>query len=169
MNEADAVIADWAAGFDQRAAEADVLPPHHPQCLGCGPGNPHGHHLQARRDGERVVSEHVFDARHVGAPGIAHGGAVATVIDDLFGFVLYLVGEPAVTRHLEIDYHAPVLLRRRYALEARLERRDGRKLFVRASGTDDAGRTAFTAQAVFIVVPLQHFAGKEAGDPPVAP
>lgn len=169
MSEADGVLADWAAGFAHRAAEADVLPPHQSECLGCGPGNPHGHHLQVRRDGERVVSEHVFDARHVGAPGIAHGGAVATVVDDLFGFVLYLVGEPAVTRHLEVDYHAPVLLGRRYALEARLERRDGRKLFVRATGTDEAGGTAFTAQAVFIVVPLQHFAGESAGVPPVAP
>lgn len=166
MTEADAVHADWPADFAHRATAADVLPAHHPECLGCGPDNPHGHHLQARRAGERVVSQHIFDARHVGAPGIAHGGAVATVVDDLFGFLLYLVGEPAVTRHLEIDYHAPVRLRRRYALEARLERREGRKLFVRATGTDDAGSTAFTAQAVFIVVPLQHFSGETVEDRP---
>lgn len=88
MNEADDVLADWATGFDLRATPADALPPHHVECLGCGPGNPHGHHLHVRRDGGRVVSEHVFDARHVGAPGIAHGGAVAAVVDDLFGFVL---------------------------------------------------------------------------------
>ena len=169
MSEADGVLADWAAGFNHRSTAADGLPAHHPECLGCGPDNAHGHHLQVRRAGERVVSEHVFDARHVGAPGIAHGGAVATVVDDLFGFVLYLVGEPAVTRHLEVDYHAPVLLQRRYVLEARLERREGRKLFVEATGTDDAGNTAFTAKALFVVVPLQHFAGAAAGDPPVAP
>lgn len=107
------VLADWAAGFGRRAAN-HVLPPHHPDCLGCGPDNPHGHHVQVRRDGDRVVAEHVFDHRHVGAPGIAHGGAVATVVDDLFGFLLYNVGQPAVTRHLEVDYHAPVWLGRAY-------------------------------------------------------
>ena len=41
-----------------------------------------------------------------GAPEIAHRGAVATVIDDLYGFVLYIVGTPAVTRELTVDYRA---------------------------------------------------------------
>lgn len=155
--------------FDDVDATDEVLPAHHPECLGCGPENPHGHHLQARRRGDGVVAEHVFDIRHVGAPGIAHGGAVATVLDDLFGFVLYLVREPAVTRHLAVDYRAPVLLGRRYTLEAHLERREGRKLFVRAVGTDDSGTAAFSAEALFIVVPPQHFAGAAAGETPVAP
>ena len=59
----------------------DVLPPHYPTCLGCGPDCPQGYHLQVRRDGDDVVAEHVFEERHSGAPGIAHGGAVATVSD----------------------------------------------------------------------------------------
>ena len=113
MSAADPVVERWAQGFSASAAlppHEDGLPAHHPQCLGCGPDNPHGHHLQVWRDGDRVRSRHVFDPRHVGAPGIAHGGAVATVLDDLFGFVLYVVGDLAVTRHLEVGYRAPVLL-----------------------------------------------------------
>lgn len=167
--EAQHVLSDWAAGVDSRAGDG-VLPPHHPECLGCGPDNPHGHHIQVRRQGDAVVGEHVFDQRHVGAPGIVHGGAVATVVDDLFGFVLYAVREPAVTRHLEVDYHAPVWLGRTYRLAATLDRRDGRKLFMQATATDAAGGRAFSARAVFIVVPLEHFAGAPSGGrPPVAP
>lgn len=162
-------IAAWAAGFDRRSWSG-VLPPHRPDCLGCGPDNPHGHHMQVRRDGDGVVTEHVFDGRHVGAPGIAHGGAVATVVDDLFGFLLYLVGEPAVTRHLEVDYRAPVWLGRTYRIRAGQDRRDGRKLFVSATGTDDSGTETFTARALFVVVPLEHFAGRPSAEgPPIAP
>ena len=157
MNEMDGVIGEWAKGF-ARDTHARDLPPHHPRCLGCGPENPHGHHLQVWREGDVVRAEHVFDERHVGAPGIAHGGAVATVLDDLFGFLLYGVGEPAVTRHLEVGYRAPVLLGTPYLLEAGLQRREGRKLFVRAQGADERGALVVEASAVFVVVGREHFA-----------
>ncbi|MBJ7451732.1 MAG: PaaI family thioesterase [Blastococcus sp.] len=153
----DGVIGEWAKGF-ARDTHARDLPPHHPRCLGCGPENPHGHHLQVWREGDVVRAEHVFDERHVGAPGIAHGGAVATVLDDLFGFLLYGVGEPAVTRHLEVGYRAPVLLGTPYLLEAGLQRREGRKLFVRAQGADERGALVVEASAVFVVVGREHFA-----------
>lgn len=167
--EARYALSDWAAGFDPRAGDG-ALPPHHAECLGCGPGNPHGHHLQVRRRGDGVVGEHVLDQRHVGAPGIAHGGAVATVVDDLFGFVLYVVGEPAVTRQLEVEYHAPVWLDTTYRLAAHLDRREGRKLFMRATVTDGTGVQVVSARALFIVVPLEHFAGGAGTEgPPVAP
>ena len=65
----------------------DVLPPHYPTCLGCGPEAEQGYHLQVRREGDEMVAEHVFETRHSGAPGIAHGGAVATVVDDVLGFI----------------------------------------------------------------------------------
>jgi acyl-coenzyme A thioesterase PaaI-like protein len=160
------VIGDWADGF-ARDHQARDPPPHHAHCLGCGPENPHGHHLQVWREGDAVQTRHVFDERHVGAPGIAHGGAVATVLDDLFGFLLYRIGEPAVTRHLEVGYRAPVLLGTPYLLDARLQRREGRKLFVRGQGIDEAGALVVEATAVFVVVGREHFArgaGDAAGD-----
>jgi acyl-coenzyme A thioesterase PaaI-like protein len=113
--------------------------------------------MQVWRDGDRVRTRQVFDPRHVGAPGIAHGGAVATVLDDLFGFVLYVVGDLAVTRHLEVGYLAPVLLGVPYLLEAGLDRREGRKLFVSGRGVDQDGALVVEAKAVFIVVELGHF------------
>lgn len=157
VDDVNSVVGDWARGFAGHDHARD-LPPHHPRCLGCGPENPHGHHLQVWREGDAVRAEHVFDERHVGAPGIAHGGAVATVLDDLFGFLLYRIGEPAVTRHLEVGYRAPVLLGTPYLLDAGLQRREGRKLFVRAQGTDEGGALVVEANAVFVVVGREHFA-----------
>ena len=151
--------------------EDGVLPPHYPTCLGCGPDAPEGFHLQVRRDGDDVVTEHVFTDRHSGAPGIAHGGAVATVIDDVLGFLLYVVRAPGVTRRLEVDYLKPVLTGVPYVVRARLDRRDGRKIWVSCECTDPDGVPAFRAVGLFIVVELSHFAQATSGggQDPVAP
>ena len=84
--------------------ERTPLPSHAPGCFGCGPNNPCGLGLHAWRDGEEVRGHVVFAEHHSGAPGFAHGGAVATALDDCLGFLLYVIGQPAVTeqpRHVE--------------------------------------------------------------------
>ncbi|MBF6215700.1 PaaI family thioesterase [Nocardia puris] len=158
----DPILEVWAGSFRPQESASPELPPHHHLCLGCGPENPHGHHLRAQRCEHGVCAHHIFDQRHVGAPGIAHGGAVATVIDDLFGFLLYTVGELAVTRHLEIDYLAPILLDTPYALHAVVRSREGRKLDLGARIEDVAGRSVATATALFIVVDVEHFIRSQA-------
>lgn len=135
----------------------DVLPPHYPTCLGCGPDAEQGFHLAVRRDGDDVVTEHVFEQRHSGGPGIAHGGAVATVFDDVLGYLLYVARVPGVTRHLEVEYLRPVLVGVRYALRARLESRDGRKLWTSGTCTAPDGTVAATARGLFIAVDAAHF------------
>lgn len=136
---------------------AGALPPHSATCLGCGPANPHGFGLRAHRTGDGVTCPHVFDERHVGAPGIAHGGAVAAVIDDVYGMLLYVVGTLAVTRTLEVDYLHPVLLGREHTFTAHMRHRDGRRLHFHAEATDDQGRTVARSRAVFVAVDPTHF------------
>lgn len=156
MTDLDDLLATWNAKF-RPYEDGAQLPPHHNHCLACGPQNPHGHHLTVHRRGEEVHATHVFDHRHVGAPGIAHGGAVATVMDDLFGFLLYLTGAPAVTRNLEVRYDAPVILGHTYDLAARVVRTEGRKLFVEADMLESGGATAAVASALFLRVDVTHF------------
>lgn len=136
---------------------AASLPPHHPGCLGCGPENPAGLGLVVYRDGDAVFTDIAFDARHRGAPGLAHGGAISAACDDLFGFVLYVVDEIAVTRTLTVDYLAPVPLDQPHRITARLHHRDRRRLHLDATGAGEDGVTRFTARAVFIVVDPAHF------------
>lgn len=157
MADMQALLATWEQKFRPHPDGAD-LPAHHNHCLGCGPDNPHGHRLHARRHGDGVAASHTFDERHVGAPGIVHGGAVATVIDDLYGFLLYLVGTPAVTRQLTVDYLAPVLIGTTYRLKAGVTGREGRKLLVAGGLTGPDGRSVATSTAVFVTVGVDHFA-----------
>ncbi len=163
-------VANYARSVAVRLAD-DVLPPHYQTCLGCGPDAPQGYHLQVRRDGDEVVAEHVFAEWHSGAPRIAHGGAVATVVDDVLGYLLYVVRAPGVTRRLEVDYLKPVLTGVPYVVRGRLDRREGRKLWFSCTGTGPDGVVAFRATGLFLVVDVSHFAQATSGggQSPVAP
>ena len=152
-----------------RAGEVErppgVLPPHYPTCFGCGPEAQAGLHLQVRMEGEEVVADYAFGDVHSGAPGIAHGGTVAALVDDLLGYALYLVREPGVTRRLEVDYLKPVLVGTPYVVRGRVDRRDGRKIFTSCEAVGPDGVAVFRATGLFIVVTLSHFAvGQESGE-----
>jgi acyl-coenzyme A thioesterase PaaI-like protein len=139
------------------ASEPVLLPPHSPDCYGCGPENASGLRMEVWRSGDEVYTDLVFQPRHVGAPGIAHGGTVSAACDDLFGFMLYVVGTPAVTRNLTISYHAPTALGLSHRITARLERREGRKLYLTGTGVRADGLLCFTSTALFVVVERAHF------------
>ncbi|NXH52860.1 THEM4 thioesterase, partial [Rhabdornis inornatus] len=76
-----------------------------------------------------------------GHPGLTHGGAIATLIDTSLGTLALAVAGRVVTANLSIDYVAPVPLRSVLLLEASLERRQGRKLFLGCDLRDAEGDT----------------------------
>lgn len=152
----DELLDAWQIRHEQMVVEGPIAP-HHDYCLGCGPQNPHGFQIDVRSTDTGVHLRHVFDTRHVGAPGIAHGGAVAAVLDDLFGFLLVKAGGPAVTRQLTVDYLAPLQLGVSYDFNAAIDSLEGRKLHVSSVVADPSGATVATASAPFIMVDIEHF------------
>ena len=151
--------------------EHGALPPHWPTCFGCGPDAEAGLHAVTRKVGEEVHCTYAFTSRHEGAPGIVHGGAVAALVDDVCGGLLYVVREPAVTRTLNVEYLKPVLVGVTYELVAKVDRREGRKLFLTCEGRDVAGTLTFRGGGLFLVVDLSHFsqgAARGDGQAPVA-
>jgi acyl-coenzyme A thioesterase PaaI-like protein len=158
----DDVAAHLRAAFAD--ASGPLLPPHYPTCLGCGPDAEHGFHLQVRRDGDEVVTSHVFTRSQSGAPGIAHGGAVATVVDDLMGYLLYVARKPAVTRTLDVEYLLPVMVGQQYEVRGRLELVDGRKIWTACTGHGPDGVLTFRGKGLFLEVPLSHFANATSGE-----
>ncbi|WP_296388132.1 PaaI family thioesterase [Williamsia sp.] len=72
--------------------------------------------------------------------------------------LLYVIGDMAVTRKLDIEFLAPVLLQMPYEVSAILKERDGRKLHVAAEvRAQHTGDIVASAEGVFIVVDLAHF------------
>lgn len=133
-----------------------TIPPHHAHCLGCGPENPAGMGLKLRIDGERIRGRVCFDQRQEGAPGFAHGGAIATVLDDALGTMLMILRQPAVTARLTVDFRAPAFLGREFEVEAWCERIDDRKIYLAGRIVDGATVIA-DCRALFIEVEVEHF------------
>jgi len=142
-----------------------TLPSHGPHCVACGDGNPGSLGLTFTTDGERVHAAMRLDERHQGAPGFAHGGILATALDDTFGTLLVVLQRPAVTAKLEMQYRRPAFIHTDYTVVAWVERVDGRKLHFRGELRDAAGEIVAEGRALFLEVDVKHFAQNGADMP----
>lgn len=126
-----------------------------------GRSSPYGLDLTVVRDGDEVVGRLTLGAAHEGAPGRSHGGIVSALFDDVFGFVLTLLGEPAFTGELKIRYEQGVPLHVPLECRVRMSGRERRKIFMTGELTsaDTAGdRVVHTrAEATFIAIDPANF------------
>ena len=92
-------------------------------------------------------------AAHEGAPGRSHGGIVAGLFDDVFGFVLGILQQPAYTGELVVRYERPTPLQRQLACRGRLAERDGRKLWIEGELVDvEQDEVVARGRGLFITV-----------------
>ncbi len=82
------------------------------------------------RDGDDAVAAVTLRAAHEGAPMRSHGGIVAALFDDVFGFVLGFHSLPAFTGELTIRYEAGVPIGVPLECRVRLTEQKGRKLLM---------------------------------------
>jgi len=132
------------------------LPPHHPNCFGCGPRNESGLHLRCHMTEEGVAGSVRLERRHEGGPGVAHGGIVAAVLDDVLGYLLYRLGVPMVTARLEVDYRRPVPLELDFGAAARILSQEGRKVWAEAE-LELEGTVHAQARGLFVRVDPAHW------------
>lgn len=137
---------------------------HTATCFGCGPDNAAGLHLEFVRDGDVVRSTTTLRPEHHGVGGIAHGGIVATILDDMSGSIPPVLRQRAVTAKLDVEFSAPVMVGRPLVTEAWLESFEGRKIWIRTRLTDD-GQVLATGRALFVTVPPEHFDRRSDGGP----
>jgi acyl-coenzyme A thioesterase PaaI-like protein len=77
-------------------------------CIGCSPDHPHGLHLRFFRREDAVRGRVVVPPAWQGADGIAHGGAVTTVLDEYScAASAFLRGVVVVTGELTVRFEAP--------------------------------------------------------------
>ncbi|MFF9128235.1 PaaI family thioesterase [Streptomyces sp. NPDC014889] len=141
-------------------APGELLGSHYAECFGCGGEQPHGLHLQARAgEGVAITAEFTVQPAHQGAPGLAHGGVLATALDEALGSLNWLLRTIAVTGRLETDYVRPVPVGTTLHLEAAVTAVAGRKIYSRATGRVGGpdGPVAVRAEALFIEVKVDHF------------
>jgi acyl-coenzyme A thioesterase PaaI-like protein len=127
-----------------------------------GGANPTSVDLDVGYDGDEVVARVVLRRAFEGAPGRAHGGIVAAAFDDVTGFIIGKLREPAFTGELTVRYVAPVPVDEPIEMRARLDGRERRKLFISGEARAD-GAVIATCRAIYVSVDPGLFA--QAPDP----
>jgi acyl-coenzyme A thioesterase PaaI-like protein len=141
-------------------APGELLGSHYDQCFGCGQEQAHGLHLVTTAgEGVSVTAEFTVRPAHQGAPGLAHGGVLATALDETLGALSWLLRTIAVTGRLETDFVRPVPVGATLHLSARCLAVAGRKIYSTAEGRIGGpdGPVAVRADALFVEVKLDHF------------
>jgi acyl-coenzyme A thioesterase PaaI-like protein len=127
---------------------------HHELCFGCGQANLFGLQLELDpRDDGSVAGRFFVKQDHQGPPGYAHGGILATALDEAMALLVHHAGIHALTTGLEIRLRAGVPVGTFVDVEARIEGREGRRieLVATATGGDDA-KTVATSRGTFVEV-----------------
>jgi acyl-coenzyme A thioesterase PaaI-like protein len=102
---------------------------HH--CFACGLDNPHGLHLRFTDNGiDEVYCETRISDAFNGYPGVAHGGVVAAMLDEVV-IRTAMIADPnrfMMTARLELKYRRPVPTNTPLKLTGKLVRDRGRIL-----------------------------------------
>lgn len=117
-----------------------------------GRSSPYGLDPVIRREGDEVVASITLHAAHEGAPSRSHGGIVAALFDDIYGFVLTIHQTPGFTGELTIRYEAATPLHVPLECRVRLERLEGRKMYMTGELTAPDGSVCVRSTALFIKV-----------------
>jgi uncharacterized protein (TIGR00369 family) len=104
-------------------------------------------------DEEKNVVCHLrLAARFAGPPGHAHGGIIATLLDEAMSKSNRARGILAMTRQMEVEYLRPVPLGVALTLTGRHTGTTGRRNHTEAELADASGQVLATAKAVFVTV-----------------
>jgi len=123
-------------------------------CFGCGPDNPDGLRLKFHFDEEhhKVMCKFRLAHRYWGPPKHAHGGIVATILDEGMGKVNKLRQVIAVTSTMTVNYLKMVPLGKWLVVEGWEERVEGRAHHNVAEIRNDKGEVLARSTGKFIAV-----------------
>lgn len=139
-------------GFSEAANAGDIHPPIFDQSPLIGLANPLAPPITIHEEGDEVVAHVLFGQAYEGPPGCVHGGYVAAAFDEILGATQSLSGAPGMTGTLTVRYESPTPLHRDLVFRSRIQKVDGRKIFV--EGESYAG-DRLTARALGIFISLQ--------------
>jgi uncharacterized protein (TIGR00369 family) len=134
-------------------AQLEVRRDHY--CFGCGRENPHGLKLTfyVAQDGG-VWAPWTPVRENEGFAGIAHGGIITTVLDEVMGWAVSHRKIWAVTGTLNVRFRKPVVIGEPARASARVVSEHGRKIQVTSELRSTEGeRLLADAEAIFIRVP----------------
>ncbi len=136
----------------ERVDERFAFEPHN--CFACGALNAHGLHLELHVDGERCWADLSIPDRFQGWDEIAHGGVVATILDEVMAWSLVDHDNWGLTARMTVDFKRPVPLGRPIHAEGWVTEVRRRVITTEGRIVDtDTGQVLATAEATYVAAP----------------
>ncbi len=136
-------------------------------CFACGMENEAGLRLRFFDNGHNeVLAAFTLAAEHEGYPGIAHGGIVAAILDEVAGRTM-MIGDHQrffITAQLEIRYRQPVPIGRPLQAVGWLTRQKGRLTFAHAEIRSPEQTVLAEADLLLVGLPPEILDPREAED-----
>jgi uncharacterized protein (TIGR00369 family) len=130
-------------------------------CFACGKDNPQGMKLNfyLEEESRRAICEFKLSRNYQGPPGHAHGGIIATILDEAMGKVNILSKVVALTKNMEVEYLKPVPLGQKLTVIGRERESAGRRHINVAEIANDKGEILARSTGTFIAVDFQRMFG----------
>ncbi|NLX09708.1 MAG: PaaI family thioesterase [Chloroflexi bacterium] len=128
-------------------------------CFVCGVENVCGLQLRFFDDGPGgVITRVTLGDTYQSYPGMAHGGILATIMDETLGRAVLSGGDPneprfMFTARMEIRYRRPVPLHEEFTARGRVEKDRGRLVTARGEIVLADGTVAVEAEATLAEIP----------------
>jgi len=124
-------------------------------CFACGAGNPAGLKLKFRLNGSEgtAVAETVIADHFNGWKGVAHGGIITTLLDEIMVYACTSKGWFTVTGTIEVRFHKPVPTGALITVTGRVSENRGRSIL--AAGTIELNGKLL-ASATSTLIPIRY-------------
>ena len=145
------------------ASSADGAPVDDGACFACGPHNAGGLALFFARDaGGTARAAVTLDPKYQGYRGIAHGGIVMLLLDEVMAHAGGAAGEKVMTAAVAVRFRAAVPLGVPLQLVGRVVSKRGKILKVEGALLDARGATLATSEGSFVSIGPLEDAGNSA-------
>ncbi|HEY3927779.1 MAG TPA: PaaI family thioesterase [Candidatus Koribacter sp.] len=129
-------------------------------CFGCGVDNHEGMRLKFVYDKNRhsMVARIRLRPRFTGPPGHAHGGVIATILDEAMGKVMKIHNVIALTSRMEVQFLKPVPLQTTLIAEGSPRSHRGRRYWTVAELRNEQGDVLARSKGLFVSIdPMAKF------------
>ncbi len=133
------------------------------KCFGCVGANDQGMKLSFVQDNasKRIVGKLILGETYQGGGGMAHGGIIATLLDEAMGKVCRFRDVHAVTAELNVQYLKPVKVDEEIVVQGYETDAKGRNLFLAAEIRNGAGEILAKGTGRFVVIGQKQKAAAE--------
>lgn len=93
-----------------------------------------------------------FGSKTMGPPGHVHGGAMAATLDEAMGAAAWMNDHKCVAATIQINFMAMLPIETETIVEAKIDRVEGRKVYLRAEIRNPSGQIVADGSGLFIVL-----------------